>query len=147
MPQIILLGLALLGVNAQMRMGGFSEAEDKAKVAKLASFALASIHNACEGSNTLGCGRFSSPEVQEVVNARTQVVAGTNYDISVRTVSGQTIAMRIFEQIWTGTLQVTSATLANSAAGASFAIESIPLIEDGAPLSLDPVKFASFSPQ
>ena len=73
-----------------------------------------------------------------------QVVSGTNHEITAQTSAGA-LTLKIWEQPWTNTLRVTSATLNTSPSQFSMAMMVTELVdEDGAPLELDGAAFSAF---
>jgi len=119
-------------------MGGWSAATDigpASKVHRLAAFSFAKLQTHCAASNALVCnGGFSSESFHHVASARTQVVAGTNYMIEAVTSAG-TLSLRIFEQPWSSTLELSRASL-----------EKGSLLTTEEKLALDVNAFAAFSP-
>ena len=106
-----LLLLALGGATAAGRelAGGWSEAPASAKITALAQYSLRSLaEEFCASSNAFGCSRLQGATFVSVTSAHTQVVAGTNYEIEMSTSAGP-LTIRVYEQLWTGTLTVTSA--------------------------------------
>merc|ERR1719247_2955368 len=68
---------------------------------------------------------------------RTQVVSGKNNEIVAATSAGE-LTLKVYEQPWTHTLQVTSATISHPVSDISMAIITTTLVdEDLEPLSLD----------
>jgi len=124
--------------------GGWSEVsgpEALVRVEQLATFAMRELQaGACEE-----CGRLRGWTLLHVASARQQVVSGINHEIAVVTSKG-TLTLRIYEQAWTGTLQVTSATLSSPVSDISMAIQTIPIVdEDAEPFALDAEAFEVFA--
>ena len=90
-------------------MGAHTPSTDGAatKALHLAEFALTALQAHCAGNNAIACGWLQGASVSEVVRASTQVVAGTNYAIQVRTSKGHTLHLTVFEQAWTQTFELT----------------------------------------
>jgi len=64
----------------------------------------------CQTHKYGNCAHFADHEFVRVVKATTQTVAGTNYVIDAETSAG-TLHLKLFEQVWTATLEVTEASI------------------------------------
>lgn len=126
--------------------GGFSPVSDidaTSKVHQLADFSLRAVQrDVCAASNSLTCSRLNGASLHRVVSARQQVVSGMNYEIVGELDSGATLTLRVYEQAWTSTLVLKSASLTAAAGGASLAITTLGnAIEEGKELALDAEAF------
>jgi len=116
--------------------GGFREIEETArgqKVASLAAFAFKSVAGA---SNSLD---LQGKSFKALTSASSQVVSGVNYRLSVALEPAGSVEFVIYEQSWTKTLQITSASLQPSDASNAM----LDLIGGNA-MSLDAESFAQF---
>ena len=111
------------------------------KVHKLALFALAALkvhEEGCEAKEDSGpyCGPLlrASGRSLAIEEASQQIVSGVNYRITCRTDTGS-LRLRLYEQWWTQTLSLESATMSVPVGGASLAIVDADVIQS--PLSLD----------
>lgn len=137
-----LLLLALGGAQAAARelAGGWSEAPASAKITALAQYSLRSLaEEFCASSNAFGCSRLQGATFVSVTSAHTQVVAGTNYEIEMSTSAGP-LTIRVYEQLWTGTLTVTSASVRN--AGNRLGVYAV--LQDGEEHAMDAADFEEF---
>jgi len=114
------------------------------KALHLAEFALTALQAHCAGNNAIACGWLQGASVSEVVRASTQVVAGTNYAIQVRTSKGHTLHLTVFEQAWTQTFELTAASLSVPSAGASLALSVHEVVTSEAALALDAAAFHAY---
>jgi len=64
----------------------------------------------CQTHKYGNCAHFADHGFVRVVKATTQTVAGTNYVIDAETSAG-TLHLKLFEQVWTATLEVTEASI------------------------------------
>lgn len=66
----------------------------------------------CQHHNTTNdaCAHFAYHEFVHVMKATTQTVAGTTYVIDAETSAG-TLHLKLFEQVWTASLEVTEASI------------------------------------
>ena len=105
------------------------------KAHRLAGFALAQLlAQSCYGSNSLGCARLQGASLVRIASYRTQVVSGTNHLVDVETTAGL-LHFKFYEQSWTSTLILTSASLGDDLA----------ILHEGEELTLDSSAFAAFS--
>jgi len=131
------------------RAGGFMAVDEAelapgSKVDRLAAFGLSQLQSqVCAASNSLGCARLQGAHHEEVVGASTQVVSGLNYLITARTSAGL-LTMRFYEQLWTGTLELSEASLSSPVGGASEALSVSSLLDQ--PLVLDAQAFDEIAP-
>ena len=78
--------------------------------------------------------------VDKVISAEQQVVAGMNFHVNIGLQPHGSVSLKIFEQSWTNTLQVTEAKLSPS--DVSMAVVDL-VSSDG--LTLDAAEFAQFA--
>merc|ERR1719392_385260 len=104
-------------------LGGYEKVVDvgpSSRVHRLAAWALASLQrDVCGAQNSLTCGRLVGTQLGHVNKASTQVVSGMNYAIDVETERGDRLSLGLYEQRWSSTLSLTSASL-TSATGDDF---------------------------
>ena len=136
-----MLGLHFLSLAAARSLaGGWSEAPASAKITALAQYSLRSLaEEFCASSNAFGCSRLQGATFVSVTSAHTQVVAGTNYEIEMSTSAGP-LTIRVYEQLWTGTLTVTSASVRN--AGNRLGVYAV--LQDGEEHAMDAADFEEF---
>jgi len=110
-------------------------------VHKLALFALAALKVHKDGCETKEnsesfCGPLlrASGRSLAIEQASQQIVSGVNYRITCRTDTGS-LRLRLYEQWWTQTLSLESATMSVPVGGASLAIVDADVIHS--PLALD----------
>ncbi|XP_060073234.1 cathepsin F-like [Ylistrum balloti] len=85
---------------AKKRVGGYEPHAVDAEVMMMANFALNKMNLLQKESNSLN----------RVVAASTQVVAGTNYRLTLELDNGKTCEVTVFNQPWTQTTELTSNT-------------------------------------
>mmetsp|Transcript_54380 Transcript_54380/g.90226 ORF Transcript_54380/g.90226 Transcript_54380/m.90226 type:complete len:138 (+) Transcript_54380:38-451(+) len=102
--------LCFLSLTTGRMVGGWSPVGDitEPRLQHLAQFALQSLARACAESNAISCNKLAAATFQSVMEAHTQVVSGLNYEIMAQTSAGP-VTLRIYEQSWTRTLQITEA--------------------------------------
>merc|ERR1719502_1143234 len=118
--------------------GGWAEQAEfgpSSRAHRLAAFALKELQSASDDES------FKGAALDRVTEYRTQVVSGTNHEIVAKVGAGS-LTLRIYEQVWTNALQVTSATLSAPVSDVSMAVVTTPLISDE-PLALDAAKFSA----
>ena len=109
-------------------VGGFSvlSAEDTAvgsNAHSLCSFACSSLQQQCSGSNSLACNSLAAASFSSVTGS-SEVVSGINYQLVCLTSAGP-LDLTVYEQTWTNTLTLESATLS-----------SVALIAEATPLDM-----------
>merc|ERR1712087_72721 len=137
--------VALVGVVAYAQaMGGYTEITDigpASKVHQLASFSLQGLQAKCAGSNHLVCGHLAGTRLIKVLSASSQVVSGMNFKMVCETAAG-TLTLEVYEQGWTNTLVLRSASLTAPVGGASFGLVELgDAIDPAEPLALDDKAF------
>jgi len=126
-------------------MGGWSEASDvggSSKIYRLTAFSLASLAANC--TNDTACHLLSTVSLEHVLSAKTQVVAGTNYMIEARTSAGS-LRLKIFEQLWSSTLEISEAVLNQTGLSAEDSVFN--LLGSLKKLPLDVQIFAAITPK
>jgi hypothetical protein len=112
-------------------------------VHRLATFALASLHQPCAMSNSIGCARIFDVTSLSVTEASRQIVSGVNYRIECElhgpSVHIGSLHLALYEQWWTQMLRLEAATISVPVGGSSEAILTSDLID--APLTLDEPAF------
>mmetsp|Transcript_13217 Transcript_13217/g.19898 ORF Transcript_13217/g.19898 Transcript_13217/m.19898 type:complete len:423 (-) Transcript_13217:423-1691(-) len=135
--------LLLLLTPGVLASGAWHESDQTGEgsyVYRLAQFSLRQLQQHCVGSNSLGCSRLAEGKFGQVLNAKTQVVSGTNYVLDADTSAGR-LHLKVYEQVWTKTLRITEATLALPSEGMSMARLTSNLIDEE--LALDADAFAA----
>jgi len=137
--QRLIAALTLVGAAAAGIMGGWKQNEEfgpSSHAHRLASFALTGLKAA-----NLEDAQLRDATMGRVTAWRSQVVSGMNHELEVETSAGK-LTLKIYEQVWTGTLKVNSATLAAPVSQISMALFTRTLVdEEGDALELDGAAF------
>merc|ERR1711915_1012836 len=112
---LLVLGLAVsLRGGHSLGVGGYTPIDEigsLSKVHHLATFAVAALQrDVCAEANSIVCARLETMTLYRVSIASSQVVSGVNYRIVCETSAGN-LTLSMFEQVWTDTLVLNSASL------------------------------------
>eukprot|EP00308_Calcidiscus_leptoporus_P017243 CAMPEP_0119398252 /NCGR_PEP_ID=MMETSP1334-20130426/140746_1 /TAXON_ID=127549 /ORGANISM="Calcidiscus leptoporus, Strain RCC1130" /LENGTH=396 /DNA_ID=CAMNT_0007422109 /DNA_START=469 /DNA_END=1659 /DNA_ORIENTATION=- len=145
MAVVFLLFVFSTFLQSGISVGGMVEIDDigpSSKVHLLASFALSSVQqDVCMQANSIVCERLQAASVSHISRASSQVVSGVSYHIVCETDAGS-LTLSVFEQVWTDTLVLKSASLTQPVGGASLAFLTLgDAIEEGKELALDAKAF------
>jgi len=148
LEMLLLLALAA-AIQGVLSTGGYSPVNEigaSSKVHQLAAFALSSLQrDVCSQANSIVCARLQTASVSHVSHAQQQVVSGMNYRIVCETSAG-TLTLALYEQVWSDTLVLNSASLEQPVGGASLAIVTLgDAIEEGKELRLDAKAFKALA--
>lgn len=105
------------------------ETGPRSKIHRLAHFSTLKLVEVCAASNAMACTGLQGAEFEAVESATTQVVSGINYSIEARTSAGM-LSLRMYEQEWTRTLEISSAAFASGAAESRAEVLTTPLALD-----------------
>mmetsp|Transcript_21925 Transcript_21925/g.49462 ORF Transcript_21925/g.49462 Transcript_21925/m.49462 type:complete len:163 (-) Transcript_21925:567-1055(-) len=127
--------------SAAPLMGGFrkvesSDLKEGAKMYEMATFAFSALQATCEteGANSIACNTLKESDLK-VEGALQQVVSGMNYVFQLTLHNTETnakkadVLLKVYEQSWTKTLKITSATVTLPPQGASLVLTTMEALE------------------